>query len=214
MWLKSAFFLWSRDDRTHRHIKKNVSRKVEWSERGDKAYQTSKWTHRHSSSSVCALSLSPPSLSLTYTHTHTEHLSQSQQAYEICLFIYIYAFPVYISSVIYLSIYLSISSLSIHLSLSLFLSLSLSIYIYIYIHTRMLRAILNKFSWQHPKRHQLYGHLPPITKTIQVRRTIHAGHCGRSRDEWCTPMDPHSWPSKSRTNSPNIYTAAMWGYGM
>ena len=28
-----------------------------------------------------------------------------------------------------------------------------------------------------------YGHLPPITKTIQVRRTGHAGHCWRSRDE-------------------------------
>ena len=32
-------------------------------------------------------------------------------------------------------------------------------------------------------RHQLYGHLPPITKTIQVRRTRLAGHCWRSRDE-------------------------------
>ena len=31
--------------------------------------------------------------------------------------------------------------------------------------------------------HQLYGHLPPITKSIQVRRTRHAGHCWRSRDE-------------------------------
>ena len=49
-------------------------------------------------------------------------------------------------------------------------------------YTRMLRAILNK-SWQHPTRHQLYGHLPPITKTIQVRRTTNAGHCWRSRDE-------------------------------
>ena len=39
-------------------------------------------------------------------------------------------------------------------------------------------------SWrQHPTRHQLYGHLPLITKTIQVRRTRHAGHCWRSRDE-------------------------------
>ena len=27
------------------------------------------------------------------------------------------------------------------------------------------------------------GSLPPITKTIQVRRTRHAGHCWRSRDE-------------------------------
>ena len=47
----------------------------------------------------------------------------------------------------------------------------------------MLRAILNKSWKQHPTRHQLYGHLPPITKTIQVRRTRHAGHCWRSRDE-------------------------------
>ena len=50
-------------------------------------------------------------------------------------------------------------------------------------YTRMLRAILNK-SWrqQHTKQ-QLYGHLPHITKTIQVRRTRHAGHCWRSKDE-------------------------------
>ena len=34
-----------------------------------------------------------------------------------------------------------------------------------------------------PTRHQLYGHLPPISKTIQVRRTRHAGQYWRSRDE-------------------------------
>ena len=50
-------------------------------------------------------------------------------------------------------------------------------------YTRMLRAILNKSWRQHSTRHQLYGHLPPITKTIQVRRTRHAGHCWRSKDE-------------------------------
>ena len=50
-------------------------------------------------------------------------------------------------------------------------------------YTRMLRAILDKSWRQHPTIHQLYGHLPPITKTIQVRRTRHAGHCWRSRDE-------------------------------
>ena len=50
-------------------------------------------------------------------------------------------------------------------------------------YTRMLRAILNKSWQQHPTRHQLYGHRPPITKTIQVRRTRHAGHCWRSSDE-------------------------------
>ena len=50
-------------------------------------------------------------------------------------------------------------------------------------YTRMLCAILNKSWQQHPTRHQLYGHLPPIRKTIQVRRTRHAGHSWRSRDE-------------------------------
>ena len=50
-------------------------------------------------------------------------------------------------------------------------------------YTRMLRAILNKSWRQHPTRHQLYGYLPPITKNIQVRRTRHAGHWWRSRDE-------------------------------
>ena len=50
-------------------------------------------------------------------------------------------------------------------------------------YTRMLRAILNKSWRQYPIKHQLYDHLPSITKTIQVRRTRHAGHCWRSRDE-------------------------------
>ena len=38
-------------------------------------------------------------------------------------------------------------------------------------YTRMLRAILNRSWRQHPTKQQLYGHLPPITKTIQVTRT-------------------------------------------
>ena len=50
-------------------------------------------------------------------------------------------------------------------------------------YTRMLTAILNKSWQQHPTKHQLYSHLPPITKTIQVRWTRHAGHCWRSKDE-------------------------------
>ena len=50
-------------------------------------------------------------------------------------------------------------------------------------YTRMLRAILNRSWQQHPTRCQLYGHLPPITKTIQARRTRHARHCCRSKDE-------------------------------
>ena len=50
-------------------------------------------------------------------------------------------------------------------------------------YTRMLRAILNKSWRQHPTKHQLYDHLPPITKTIKIRRSRRAGHCWRSRDE-------------------------------
>ena len=50
-------------------------------------------------------------------------------------------------------------------------------------YTRMLRAILNKSWRQDTTRHQLYDHLPPITKNIQARRTRHAGHCWRSRDK-------------------------------
>ena len=49
-------------------------------------------------------------------------------------------------------------------------------------HTRMLRAILNKSWQQHPTRHQLYGHQPTITKTIQAKRNRHAGNCWRSKD--------------------------------
>ena len=61
-------------------------------------------------------------------------------------------------------------------------------------YTRLLGAILNKSWRQYPTKQQLlYGHLPPITKTILVRRTRHAKHCWRSRDELisdvlqCTP---------------------------
>ena len=50
-------------------------------------------------------------------------------------------------------------------------------------YTRMLRAILNKSGRQRSTRHQLYGHLPPISKTIEARQTRHAGHWWRSRDK-------------------------------
>ena len=50
-------------------------------------------------------------------------------------------------------------------------------------YTRMLRAILNRSWHKHPTRRQLYGHQPPITKTIQARRIRHAGHCWRSKEE-------------------------------
>ena len=36
---------------------------------------------------------------------------------------------------------------------------------------------------QPPTKQQLYGHLPPLRKTIKVRRTRHVGHYWWSRDE-------------------------------
>ena len=47
-------------------------------------------------------------------------------------------------------------------------------------YTRMLWAILNKSWKQHPTKHV---YLPLIMKTIQVRRTRHAEHGWRSKDE-------------------------------
>ena len=47
-------------------------------------------------------------------------------------------------------------------------------------YTRMLRAICWR---QHLIKQQLCSHLPPIKKTIQVRRTRYTGYCWRSRDE-------------------------------
>ena len=55
-------------------------------------------------------------------------------------------------------------------------------------YTRMLRAILNKPWRQHLTKQQLYGNLPPITKTIQVRPTRHADQCYRSRDEFISDV--------------------------
>ena len=50
-------------------------------------------------------------------------------------------------------------------------------------YTRTLLEILNR-SWRHHStKQQLYGHLPPITKTIKIRQARHARHCWRSRDE-------------------------------
>ena len=49
--------------------------------------------------------------------------------------------------------------------------------------TRMLRAILNKSWKQHPTKQQLYSHLPPFSKGIQIRRIRYAGHCWKSNDK-------------------------------
>ena len=66
-------------------------------------------------------------------------------------------------------------------------------------YTRMLWAVLNKSWRQHPTKQLLYGHLPPITKSIQVRRARHVEHCWRSKDELISDIllwAPLAWTSK------------------
>ena len=55
-------------------------------------------------------------------------------------------------------------------------------------YTKGHQAILNKSWRQHPTKLQLYGHLLPIMKTIQIRLTRHAGHCWRSKDEFISDI--------------------------
>ena len=76
-------------------------------------------------------------------------------------------------------------------------------------YTRMLRAILNKSWRQHPTKHQPYGHLPPITKTIQVneqtRRTLLEKQ-GRAHKR-CTPMDSTYGEQKQDGQLGHIYSS-------
>ena len=55
-------------------------------------------------------------------------------------------------------------------------------------YTRMLRAILNKPWRQHSTKHQLYGHLPPITKLSKLDGPDMEKQ--RRTHKWCIPMDP------------------------
>ena len=42
-------------------------------------------------------------------------------------------------------------------------------------------CFLNQFWKQQPTNQQLYGHLPPIAQTMQIRQATHAGHCCRKK---------------------------------
>ena len=79
----------------------------------------------------------------------------------------------------------------------------------------MLQAILNKFCRQHPTKQQLYDHIPPITKTIQVRRTRYTRHCWRSRDELISDVllwtPSHGWAKAGRPARTYIHIGADTG---
>ena len=77
-------------------------------------------------------------------------------------------------------------------------------------YTRMLRTILNKSWRQHPTKQQLYGHQPPITKTIKVRWTRHTGHSWRSKEDLIS--DVLQWtPSQDNQLEPTYSSSVpMW----
>ena len=81
-------------------------------------------------------------------------------------------------------------------------------------YTRMLQAILNKSWRQHPKKQQFYDYLRPIMKTIQVRRTRHAGHWCVSRDKLIS--DILLWnPSYGQANAGRLartYIQRLYAY--
>ena len=51
------------------------------------------------------------------------------------------------------------------------------------LYKKKLRALLNNGYKKHPTIQALYGHLQPISKTIHIRRTSHAGQFRRNKNE-------------------------------
>ena len=66
----------------------------------------------------------------------------------------------------------------------------------------MLRTAFNR-SWKdHPTNVELYGHIPPISKSLQQQRMKFAGHCWRSKEELageCITLEANTWTSAERT---------------
>ena len=81
--------------------------------------------------------------------------------------------------------------------------------------SKMLQSVLNKSWKQHPTKQQLYGHLPPFLKTIQIRRAKHVGHCSRNKGELISDVllwTSFTRTSKDRVTSYNLSTTALYWY--
>ena len=63
----------------------------------------------------------------------------------------------------------------------------------------MLSTIFNKSWMKQPTKQQLFGHLPPITQTINVRQARYASHRSKSKDELINDIflwtPTHRWTS-------------------
>ena len=75
-------------------------------------------------------------------------------------------------------------------------------------YTRMLQAILNKSWRQLPTKQQLYCHLPPVMKTIQIKQTRYAGLCWRGKDKLISDVllwiPSHGWAKVGQPTSTYI----------
>ena len=75
-------------------------------------------------------------------------------------------------------------------------------------YTRMLQAVLNKSTRQYSTQQQLYGHLPSIPKTIEIRQTRNERHCWRSKDELISDVIQRT-PSHGRAKIEPTYNSSV-----
>ena len=73
----------------------------------------------------------------------------------------------------------------------------------------MLHGVLNK-SWEQRQHKKLYGHLPPITQTIQIRWIKHAEYYRRSKDELISNMDSYKWTHQHWSTSKDLEISALY----
>ena len=77
-------------------------------------------------------------------------------------------------------------------------------------YTRMLWAKLNKCWWQYPTRHQLYGHLPPITEISKLDEPDMqntAGEAGTSSSVMYSYGPPHMAGQKQYDQLEHTYSS-------
>ena len=82
-------------------------------------------------------------------------------------------------------------------------------------YTRMLGAVFNKSKKFQPKKQLLYGHLPLILQTMEIRRIKHTGHSSWSKSEIISNVIlrtqthwPTYWPTAKR-----LYSSALCDLG-
>ena len=74
----------------------------------------------------------------------------------------------------------------------------------------MLRAALNNSCMYNNTKQQLYGHLPPISQIIQVRRIWHAGHYWRNMDELISDVLQHIDTPRLVDQHKIMYISSEW----